>query len=191
MNTQEQLERLQALWWEPESLRFYRPSLKDTSGTALSLDLRLTPEFGASYVGKVSGGLFVELVPQLTVKTAQKDATFGWEDPQKVTAKFGLPDISALLVAIRCRYARRLVPEGLRSKGDTIGNTVGMFHRFVEDGVSATTVIEYAMVGDEAFLKMSRSATQRRTIKLSMAEELQLECYLKHALHAFTLVGKR
>lgn len=185
------LDRIDALQLEPASLRFYKPSVKDTSGSALSLQLRLVPEFGDTYVGKVGGGLFVELVPQATVKTAQKDATFGWEDPQKVTSKFGIADISALLVAIRCRYARRPIPKVLRTKGDDVGNTVGLFHRFVSDGKQSTTVIEYSLVGDDAYLRMSKSAELRRVVKLTMSEELQLEAYLQHALKTFILVGKR
>ena len=134
-------------------------------------------------------------MPQKTLKQGSKDATFDYDSPNRVGAKLGLPDITALITAIRCRWARLQLPEAIQAK-DRAANalrpdTVGIFHKFEKDGVKSTTSIEYQLVKDGAYLSMSKSATQRQRMKLTITEEIQLEAALLHALQMFQRTGKR
>lgn len=189
-------EELLDLTLHPAPVKIYKPSMKDLSGTALALDLRLDPVMGKSpkgtkYITSIEGGLFLELVPQATMKSGDKDATFAWDSPKRISAKLGLPDITALLIAIRSRWARRATPAKLRTKSDQVGSTVGMFHKYAGDEGSTTNVISYELKGDQAFLRMSKGKEHQLKITIEMAEELLLEERLLQALRSFQLVGKR
>src|SRR5437867_11302790 len=83
-----------------EPVHFYKPR-PDGSGAALKVDLRLKPVYNdKGYIRAVEGGLFLELAAQ-TSKGEDGHARFGWRDPSKLTAKLGVPDISALLLGFR------------------------------------------------------------------------------------------
>lgn len=171
------------LWFNPAPLRIYKPQ-QNGKGTALQVDLRLDPEYDKGYIKKVQGGLFVELVPQAG-KNDQGNATFDWN--AGIKAKFGSADIAAFLLGFRYTRIRRVpIPQELRTKGDTIGDSIGRFHRFGND----TTVISLKFGGDGSFLRISKSATEWRSIKLSLTEEFLVERMLLRALDAFQQVGK-
>jgi len=88
------------------------------------------------------------------------------------------------------RYVRQLgkkLPEGIRAKGDQDGTALGLFHKFGED----STAINLKFAGDGNFLRISKSKTWERSIKLSLTEELVIETYLQLALRAFLAVGAR
>ena len=171
----------------PEPAYVYKPR-QDGSGAALKLDLRLKPVYNdKGYIQAVEGGLFLELAAQ-TGKGEDGYARFGWQDAGRLTAKLGVPDISALLLGFRyVRHLEKKLPEAIRSKGDQEGTTLGLFHRFGE----ATTAIDIKFTGDGSFVRVSRSKTSYRSIKLSLTEELAVETYLQMALRAFLSVGAR
>ena len=62
-----------------------------------------------------------------------------------------------------------------------------MFHRFGE----ATTAIDIKFAADGSFIRVSKSKTWYRSIKLSLAEELLFEAYLRLALDGFLALGAR
>ena len=170
----------------PESLYVYKP-MKSGKGAALKVDLRLVPTYGETgYVADVKGGLFVELAAQ----EGEKDGfpTFGWKSEDKLSAKLGIPDVTAILVGLReVRLRGKVVPAGIRSKGDEKGTTVGMFHVFKDE----TTAIQLQFGADGSFLQISKSKEERRSIKLTLQEEVQLEIYLRFALQRLLQVGVR
>lgn len=191
-----EIKRSVAVLTNPEPLYFFKP-MKSGSGAAVKFDTRLTPILNAKgFIGEVDGGCYLELVAQSGTDDAG-NPTFGWQDVQtRITTKLGLPDISALLLGIRAaRHHRKLVPEGIRPRSkkdgawtvDPVGATIGMTHKFNDD----TTIIQYKFGKDGSFLSVSKSATLRRSIKISLAEEVLLEAYLEMALRAFLYVGKR
>lgn len=186
------LARVSDLLLHPQPIKIYKPSHKDLSGAALKLELRLEPVWEKTYIKQVKGGLFVDIVPQKTVKKGEDDATFGWDDPKRTTAKFGLPDITAWLLAVNCRWARRPIPQRFRAKGDEIGNVISLFHKFEgEEGAVATTIIEYKLDKESGALSMSKGKDHKRFIAVDLAEEMRIRSYLEHALRAFQTVGKR
>ena len=170
-----------------EPVHFYKPR-PDGGGAALKLQLRLKPSFNAKgYVDAVEGGLYLELVAQ-TGKGEDGHARFGWQDNLKLTAKLGVPDISALLLGFRyVRHLEKKLPDAIRAKGDQEGTSLGLFHRFGE----ATTAIDIKFAADGSFIRVSKSKTWYRSIKLSLAEELLFEAYLRLALDGFLAVGAR
>jgi len=194
----ESAARAQALALNPHDLRFFRPSMRDVAkGKAMKLDLRLSPRYNdRGYIEEVDGGLFLEIVPQKSLKSGGADATFDWETPQtKVTAKLGRADIAALLLGIRSRWLRYPLPEKISGSAKAVatekGFVIKLFHQFEGKDGKTTTAINYHVNKDStAFLELSRSATQRGDIVLSLTEELELECYLESALRAFQAVGK-
>lgn len=192
--TANRLYSLVDLAFNPEPVRIYKPQ-QNGQGTALSMDLRLDLIFGPGFVDQreSSGGLFLVMAPQSGVNTAG-NATFDWpsqDNPKPgISAKLGTTDISSLLVGIRyARIRHELIPESLRPKTDTVGNTVGLFHSFGEGAKRSTTAITLQFAADGSFLKISKSKDLQRSIKLSLTEEFQFERALEHALKMFQLVG--
>lgn len=171
--------------FSPEAMYVYKPR-QDGSGAALKLDLRLTPSFNEKgFVHKVDGGLYLELAAQ-TGKGDDGYARFGWQEDSRLTAKLGVPDISAILLALRTvRVVGKKIPEGIRAKTDTEGTTVGLFHRFDKD----TTAIDVKFAADGSFIRISKSKEWYRSIKLTLSEELVVEAYLQKALQAFLAAG--
>lgn len=180
------LTRLAELRHHPREHYVYKP-YKDGSGTALKVQLRLVPTFHEKgYIADVDGGLFLELAAQLPAKGADGFARFGWEEPTKVVAKLGVPDLTAILAGIReVRYRGKSTPKGTRTKSDTDGTTVGMFHKF--DNASTAIAVKFA--ADHTELFVSKSKDLKRGIKLTLQEEVAFEAYLRRALDAFLDLG--
>ena len=170
-----------------EPVHFYKPR-PDGGGAALKLQLRLKPILNQKgYIHTVDGGLYLELAAQ-TGKGEDGHARFGWQDNLKLTAKLGVSDISALLLGFRyVRHLEKKLPDAIRAKGDQEGTSLGLFHRFGK----ATTAIDVKFAADGSFVRVSKSKTSYRSIKLSLTEELVIEAYLQHALRAFLAVGAR
>jgi hypothetical protein len=175
----------------PEKWRVYRA--RAGSGSALTVDLRLDPEWGAGssgapFVKSVAGGLWVQIVPEGPAKGGQ--ATFQWT--AGVRAKFGVPDVSGLLVAMReVRVRGRAVPDQLGPRRKVDGQwvltdqtktTVGFTHRFAGAAGPRTTIIQYQFQADGGTLSISESAESRGRIRLSLSEELQWQVVLERAL---------
>jgi hypothetical protein len=172
------------LQFRPEPVKFYKPQ-KNGKGAALSVQLRLTPEFASSYVKAVAGGLFLEFAAQ-TGTDPKGNATFDW--PNSLTAKLGRPDIGSLLLGLKhVRDLGKPTPAMVRHKDDQAGVTVSLFHKFD----THTTAILWTFEADGSFLQLSRSATERSRIKLSLVEEYEFGTVLQHALTQFHLLGKR
>lgn len=180
----------------PEPIRVYKPR-SGGGGAALKLHLRLAPTIetsdeGSEYVKSVDGGLFLELALQEgTVQVGtRKFPSFAWRDQKTLLrSKLGLNDLSALIVAIReVRYKNRPVPTLLRPRqGDKVARQVGLFHKFG----SGTMSITYTFDPEQSIIRMSKSATEYRSIALTLAEELVFERYLNRCLDAFLAVGHR
>lgn len=170
----------------PEAMYVYKP-MKAGSGTALKVDLRLDPVYGdTGYVTEVKGGLFVELAAQEGVKDGFP--TFGWKSESKVSAKLGIPDVTALLLGLReVRMRGKPVPVGIRPKGDDKGATISLFHRFGDK----TAAISLQFIADGSFFGISKSKDLRRGIKLTLSEEIALETYLRLALKKLLQLGVR
>src|SRR6266487_4390492 len=117
-------ELLELLLVSPEPMYVYKPR-QTGDGAALKLDLRLKPiRNDKGYIHAVEGGLFLELAAQ-TGKGEDGYARFGWQDAGRLTAKLGVPDISAILLGLRSvRQLEKKVPEGIRAKGDQDGTSL-------------------------------------------------------------------
>lgn len=177
--------RIANLQLNPAPICFYKPK-QDGTGVAMKLDLRLKPTFGdGEFVSEVDGGLFLELVAQ-SGKDDRNNPTFGWKDNDKrITAKLGLPDISGMLYAIRTTrvLGKKLPP----TKNDDSGALLVMFHKYEEE----STIIKMKFEAKGTVIEISKSKENRRSIMLSLSEEIELQSYLQHSLGAFHLVGKR
>jgi hypothetical protein len=188
--------RLSNLAINPQPVRVYKPR-QGGGGAALKLQLRLEPtikrsDSGAEFIDEVDGGLFVELAAQEgEVRSGAKQfPAFGWASPSLVRAKLGMPDITGLLVAFReVRLRGRPVPVSLQPKqaSEKSAQQVGMFHKFGQ----SSTALTYTFEPDGSSLYVSKSKDLRRSITLSLSEELLVESYLRLALDAFVRVGQR
>jgi hypothetical protein len=184
------VQAFQGLFLNPEPIKVHKPS-KSGSGSALKLDLRLTPDYGQGkdgrvFVRDVKGGLFLEIAPQLG-RDEGGNATFDWQNT--IMAKLGLPDITALLVAYRCRWAGRGLPANILRK-DQNPAVVSLFHKFNDD----STVIEIELHKEGSKVSISKKTAgqvHKGFIPLLLTEELLVERYLDEALTAFLKVGKR
>jgi len=189
-----QMQLSSGLMLTPESLKVYKPTASK-SGAAVKFDLRLIPKWGKPktkpdqdtptipFVENVGGGMFMELARQIE-DNAKGDAQFGWKEAdQRIVVKLGLPDLSAILCAIECRYAKKPLPNPKKNTK----NVVSLFHK-TDKGSS---VIEYKLMPNHAILKVSRSKDDLISIKITMQEELQLKVYFEHALKMLMLTGMR
>lgn len=169
-------------------------------GKALKVDLRITPGYtDAGYPDRktTKGGVFVEIVPQATLKGRGTDATFDWESDQRVTAKLGIVDLTAILLSIESRWFRMRLPEKILAKdrdGSVKPGTVAMVHKFEARGdrPATTKAIEYAIRDDASsslLIAQTSPVVVRKDFVLSLAEEIQLRAYLQHALGVMLSVG--
>lgn len=187
----QEVYRISASTLRPEPIVFYKPQKTGNNGVAAKFNLALRPTYSAEqgYVEEVDGGLFLDLVAQGD-KNAAGFPTFKWTDKDTlITAKFGLPDVSGLLVAIRdVRVRGAEVPTYLRGKSVEKTNVVSLFHK---SGDAATTGITYTFEKDSSILRLSKSRDKFRSVSLTLGEEVILEEYLRFALEAFIRVGMR
>lgn len=187
----EEIWRLSVAQIRPEPLTFFKPNKKDPSrGVAAKFNLRLRPVWkaDAEFVEEVEGGLFLDLVAQGPMKG--EFPTFAWTDKNTlVTAKLGLKDVSSIRASIR-DFRGRGVPIAtyLRNRKDPKENQLSLFHQHESSG---TTVINYQFEAESSFLSVSKRADLRRSVSLTLDEELALDAYLEQALKAFILVGLR
>lgn len=184
-----QIQLQNGLMLTPESLKIYKPT-KTKSGAAVKFDLRLIPEWETAktkttvpFVKVVGGGMFMELARQ-TGEDDKGNATFGWQAAdQRIVTKLGLPDLSAILVAVECRYAGKPLPNP--KKGTK--NVVSMFHQTQK----GNTIIEYRLFPTHAILHVSKGKGDFISLKITMQEELQIKAYLEHAMKMLMLTGMR
>lgn len=179
---------------QPEPFTVFKP--RKGAGTAMQVQLRLSPEFvpngaGGTYIRKSKRqGVFLELAAEGPMVNGFP--TFGWRNDDLVRVKLGLADITRLLAAIReVRALGKELPSNLRAKADQ-PYTVGAFHKFN----GATAAISYAFEAERSALQVSRqpapgAPAQRRSITLNLDEEVAFEHYLRLALDGLLKVGLR
>lgn len=198
------LRRVAYIPYTPAPLLIYKPNDKDTSkGSALKVELRAAPAFDdGGFLKQSSGGLFIELAAQTGIDE-RDNAQFNWKrdnlvgTPQQlITAKLGLPDITASLLAHDLqRNKREVLPESLRSSRkvdgrwvkDPEGRTLSMTHKFKD----ATTIIEWRFADRGSLITVSKTRDTRRTVSMTLPEELAYTAYLRKALDVFFDVGMR
>lgn len=179
--TLQQQLRVLSLQVEPAPIVFYKP-LKDGTGRALRVQIRLRPTFRGN-IPRAAGAVFLELAAQKSERDANGNALFDWENT--LTAKLGVPDLTGILYAMRCRVLRIPV-----SEKDSA--SISLFHQFKDaEGSEQSTVIKYELQKDRAMLSVSKSKTVRSSIGLTLQEEVALEAYLQHALQWAMFTGKR
>lgn len=185
-----ELWRLGMSTLRPEPIVFFKPTPTGKGGAAkFNLSLQPTYKPGENYVDAVDGGLFVDLVAQGD-KNLAGYPTFKWTEKETmITAKLGLPDVSALLASIRDFRVRGVeVATYLRGKQKPQPNQVSLFH---QSDTSGTTGISYTFGDEDSVLRISKSKDKFRSISLNLGEEVILQAYLEYALNAFIRVGKR
>lgn len=178
------IDRVQALQFSPMAMYVYKPNREGT-GSALKVQLRLTPAFNdKGYVSPkdVTGGLFVELAKQDGTGEAGF-AKFGWDDA--IVVKLGLPDIGAFLLGLRSRVTGKPIPQEFRDKKDEVGVTVSRFHKTKDS--NAVIGMKFEPAG--SFFGISKPGGIKGSIKLNLAEEIELESYLRMAMQAHHVLG--
>jgi hypothetical protein len=175
------------------------------SGTAAKFNCRMVEEFkrseGKQFWAKTKGGLFIDLAKQ-TGQNDRGDATFGWQQAdQLITAKLGLPDLSALGVAYQeVRLRGKAVPVELRpqmreqdtpEQSQRKVTTVSLFHRAAGKGGGSTTAITYEFTAQGGTLRISKSRELARNLNCSLAEEYRVFRFLDRAMEAMMKLGAR
>lgn len=192
------VQRLEDVWRlstaqiRPEPVTFFKPQ-KNGNGVAARFNLRLQPKYveeeKGGYLDEVEGGLFVDLVAQGDTN-AQGFPTFKWQDAASIVrAKLGLVDVTNLLAAIRDFRVRGVeVATYLRGRDKAKNNVVSLFHQTDQSG---TTGISYEFGPESSVLAISKSRDLRKSVSLTLGEEVALVAYLELALRAFLLLGVR
>lgn len=180
------LMRYALLPYRPAPLYFHKPG-KERDGVALKIQIRLEPSFRAdghlTPPDSKTTGVFILWAPQKPDLNDNGFAQFDYENGW--SAKLGRPDLSQLITAIRCRQTRQPVP------GST-GDACDLFHSFGEGAERKTTTMRYQLVKDAAFFSIKKTKTgDPLKIRLSLAEEVELEIYLTEALRLAQRIGKR
>jgi hypothetical protein len=186
--------------FSPSQHVVHKPT-RSGNGNALRLQLRLEPQWvetegGGGYFDRTAskqGGMFLDLAgQQMNGSAPALDAggnpTFNWEQGELYTAKLGMADMTGLLVAIREWRAGRNVPTYLRGKNADKTNLVTLFHKNPKGG---STIITYEMTDETAILQISKGKDARRSIALTMGEELVLVRYLEMAVDAYIRIGRK
>lgn len=219
ISSAELLERLDTLThlaylrYRPAPLLVYKPNDRDNSkGTALKVEYRVWPYFtDQGYLraaveenNESEGGMFMDFSAQIGT-SAKGYAEFNWKRTEHVgtpqtliTTKIGIADIQALLLGYNCKRIRNIpTPPSIRSvtKGsdgkwgpEAEGNTVGLTHKFAD----RTSIIEWSFTDRGSFLKIAKLPEQvRRSVPLSLAEELSFVTYLQQGLAVLLEVGLR
>lgn len=177
----------------PEELLIYKPQSDVSKGSAGKWKFSLGPVINEKgYIEKVNGGFFVDIAPQ--VKSDGQFAKFDWNE--KITAKLGLPDISAMLLALRLVRNGQPIPTNLRPLVKVDGKwtpiedatQLQLIHKSNFKDEDKTTIIGWRFSDRGSLFNIKQKAGQR-TISLTLTEEVQLEAYLKLALDAFLITG--
>lgn len=182
--------------WHPAERRIYK--LKQNpplNGTCLKINLRLNPTWSdlpqegeelAEYVKEYTGGLFLQIVPQ-GEHNKRGFPTADHESERRVTAKLGMPDASALVVAREQVRLRGLeVPEQFRHAKQPKPDTVGLYHKTPNGGGVA---IAWQFSDEGSYVRLSRAKDHAQSIKLTLAEEYQVIRYLERAIDAMFEAG--
>ena len=207
------LKRFSGALLLPQPLTIHKPR-QNGGGVALKCNLRYKFEWGTKpeqappeyFLKRTKGGLFLDFAVQSGERTEGGHAKFAWADRKTlITAKLGLPDLSALLAgyqAVRMRGAA--VPSELRPAARDSDDeaavqrkalTVSLTHRPASAGsqasAQATTIISYTWSASGGTLRVSKSKDQVAQIALTAAEELRVFKYLELALETHLRVGAR
>ncbi len=181
------IERYLRLEFEPEPLLVYKPR-GPGKGVAMKLGLRIEPEFGETYVAGHDGGLYLEMASE--GESSGEHASFRWKDEKaRVTAKLGVPDVSAMIFAYQqVRIRGKAIPSPYKGK-TTIENAdvLSMIHQF--GGI--TTFIDWTFTKKGSFLRVAKNDGRALSISLSLTEEVQVHLYLTTALSVYQLIGGR
>lgn len=200
------LEAMAYLRYRPSPLLIYKPSEREPAkGTALKVELRAIPSFSESgYLTKseTPGGLFLDLAAY-THTDDNDNARFNWNrdehqgTPQQlITAKLGIPDLQRLLLGYQyMRLGSGILPSSLRAMRrvdgkwvpDPDGHTIGLTHKFNE----ATTIIDWQFSDRGSWFAVSKSRELRRSVSLTLEEELTFTTYLRMALERILETGLR
>lgn len=178
----------------PEPMYVYKPR-PDGNGGALKLNLRLTAKLGETgdFVESVDGGLFVDLAAQKGKTEDGRFPMFGWQDDKTlVKAKLCLPDVLAMLAALRnVRHFGKPVPTALQPKNEIDERkrklTLSLFHKFGQ----ATSAITLNFAAEGSLFGISKSKLLRRSISFTLMDELMFERYLEISLDGFLRMGVR
>lgn len=185
-------------------LTLHKPT-PSQSGSAAKFNVRMVEHLGVSegahFWKKTKGGLFVDLAKQIG-QDDHGNATFGWQQEQGViTAKLGLPDLSALLLGYReVRLLGRAVPPDVRPQAreqDTDDQrkrkaaTVSLFHRAEGKAGGATSAITYEFTAQGGSFRVSKSKDVARSLSVSLAEELRLFKFFDMSLEYLLKAGAR
>lgn len=199
--------------WNPEALVFHKP--RGGNGNAAKFQLRVkanltTSDAGSLFIDKktLKGGLFVDIAAEdgFIERDGKKYAKFAWEEDagaKRVTAKLCRPDISGLLVSLRemrhnplrwvdGKIVPNVVPFFHQPKNEPdaakAGRTFNAFHKF---GKTINTAITYVFEPQGGILAISKSKEVRRSIAISLSEEVMLERFLQNALDVYVATGLR
>lgn len=199
----DKLEHLLNLRYRPAPFLIYKPNDREpTKGVAMKVEYRAHPKFSDhGYLipqpAKERGGLFMDLSQQ-SGRDSNDNPTFGWDRDQHdlITIKFGLPDLMAMLYAnTRIRVTGKTLPESLRPSRKADGKWVpeqtglilGLTHKFDD----STTFIEWSFSERGSLIFASKSKELRRTVSLTLQEEIGFVAYLRRALDVFLETGIR
>lgn len=184
------------LHYHPEPLGFYKP-MGPGKGKAMKVQYRYKAlENDKGFIEDVEGGLFLQIAPEVG-KNDGNFATFGWDqakNPTTVIAKLGLADVQGMAAA-REHYRRFYkLPASLKKKQKVEGKWVpvdgeiwGTYHKSGSGGLA----IELLFAVESLTITVSRSAQQRQSIQLTLAEEWSFFRYLERAVDRMMDVGER
>lgn len=182
----------------PRQLVIYKPNPKDESkGGALKIGYRFAPlakEDGTPSL-QFTGGVFLELVSQIA--SDGEHPRFDWKGAEKPTivVKLGLPDLSAMLLSYKyVRELGRVIPERMRpvSKEGTkfVPDPSGMALALIHKTDTATKTIKWTFDPTRgSFVDISQGREFRKSVSLTLTEELQFVRYLQLAMDALLLTG--
>lgn len=182
----------------PKPLVIYKPNNRDIiKGGALKLGYRVeraVREDGTP-APFFTGGCFLETAQE--IQSDNQYPKFDWREGT-LTAKLGLPDLSAMLLSYRTvRHFGGLVPEKLRPMNkdasgkwvpDPTGMAVSLIHKSQTNTEAPATVIKWIFDTTRGSLvEISKGKNARKTVSLSPTEELQFARYLELAMDALLL----
>lgn len=183
------------LEFNPRPLVIYKPNPKaKAKSAAAKFGYRVKPFTDDKGYQRFVASFFAEIVPPDMTKNGQY-IEFDWKGEQGLSAKLGLPDLSAMLLGYReVRIKGGEVPPSIRPivKTDTgwgpetKGNAVGLVHKF-EDTM---TTIKWSFHPEKGSLfEIARGRDNKFVISLTLQEEVQLVAYLELGLKALLMAN--